>query len=294
MFKPLTLAAVLFALVSAHALAAQLGNTSAPPNTADATAPRTAADATDTRNEGEPIETTIGSHRVKIPEHYFSQRVRPSSSSTSRLRLAMRSLDLTPAPWQEPVRVSFAGADIVTIDVIATGGMTPDELAKIRHLTLKRIADATGAEAGPREQGESVFGLMSFRLDFERRRREVEAMEDKANSATNPTRIFRFDFDNPLRVHNLDWYFPAPQRSEAMTFIRCVSHVLDDGLRVTDGRLAVSRQRNSDELARCYHAFEMPEAKLIVYMEYGRVFLDRWQDFENKTRRLLSGSATSR
>lgn len=228
------------------------------------------------KDPGDPIEVTLGSHRATIPEHYFRHRTRPDSKT--RIELEMQWPKMTPAPWPGPGIHGLDGADIIDITAITTEDIKAETLATIRQEQLRRIEDAQSPDAGPRDQGAVLFGLTPFYLDFERLRQAVAAKGQNPNVAANP-----------LRIYNRDWYFAPRTREEPPTFIRCTPRVLNDGVHVVNGRLARSGEHNVDVLATCSHAFEIPKARSIVYLNYPRALLSEWQAFENQARRLLLG-----
>lgn len=116
MLKLLAMAAIGLALASVHASVAEPGSGGLP-SSVPAYGP------------GVPVEITIGSHRVKIPEHYFRYLVRQPSES--RVSLALLWPNLTHGPWPQGDRLSMARAAVIDITATTTKDLSAEALTHI-------------------------------------------------------------------------------------------------------------------------------------------------------------------
>jgi hypothetical protein len=223
-----------------------------------------------------PVEAHLGPHRYLIPANYFRDQIGPDFQGN--FSLLVQWPDLQPLP---PGERSHQDMDTFARQITISPYYVDRVPIETRlDASLKPIAPADSPDYQDpinllelRDRQPEIYGLTPYWVDPEGFSAYLDKMEQ----------------ENGYRSHakleeQPDWYIARNAAGEVATVIKCGSHLQKDGF-IIQGEQVVRDGHRSTE---CSHEIVIVEDKILLSIDYARVFLKDWKKIEQRARDLFS------
>ncbi|TDK27196.1 hypothetical protein E2F46_03030 [Luteimonas aestuarii] len=233
------------------------------------------------RFDDAPVEARIGRHTYRIPAHYFYDQMGPTFQGDVSLRLQWP--DLTPMPPGRTRESSFL-----------------ERMAAVSYAIY--YVDRLDIRESMR-RGYSNAAMPKDTLDY----RDPENRLDLRIPQPEAMGLIRYDLDpvldadyaraweaengRPVKIRpgwRKDWYIAHDEMGEVVTFIKCDTDEISDGLIVRGRELLDNENPQDRRVARCAHFMILPEERLSVRISYVRVLLPEWNRIEGALKDILA------
>jgi len=224
-----------------------------------------------------PVEARLGPHRFMIPANYFYDQMGPDFQGN--FGLVVQWPDLQPLPpgmrsqqdmetFQKSIAISPYYVDRVPME------------GRLERAIRPYASENTLAYQDPSERLDMMdeqpqrFGLTPYYVN---RDKFLAYSKLREREDGHPYRARLEDQE--------DRYLVRDAQGRLTTVIKCNSHLQPDGFIIQGDRLL---RDGSPRVPICTHDFLMPQDKIVLSLDYARIFLKDWQRIEDRARELLT------
>lgn len=209
-----------------------------------------------------PVEARLGPHRYMIPANYFHNQMGPDFQGNFGLMLQWP--DLQPLPpgkrsqqdfetFQKSIAISPRYVDRVPME------------GRLEKAILSYASENTLAYQNPAKRLDM--------MDEQPQRFELTPYHVNREGFLAYSKLQEREDGHPYRARlaeQEDWYLQRDAQGRLTTVIKCGSHLRPDGLILQGNRLL---KDDSPRVAICTHEFLIPQDKIVLSVDYARIFL---------------------